>query len=220
MANGRRNRGHGKRGRGHGAVSATKVRKIVKEMNEKAREKKHLNITQSDYALTTTGTNFTIDPSPIAQGITNSSRIGNDVNWTSWFMKMVISTGYNTAYPHMVRMIWYTPRIETDVIPTSTGVMTFLDSDKYIIHSDRIVKVGTGIERGSSTDAPSGVDSFKVLHFGKRFKKAVRCVYDSPSAHSLLTPTRKLYMVSTNSSGAATYSTLVNLSATIYFTDP
>lgn len=201
-------------------LSQSKVRKIVREMNEKTREKKFKQISQSDFPIQTTGTNFTIDPSSLSQGLTVNTRIGNEVNWTSWYMKMILKTGYNTAYPHMVRLIWYTPRVDGDVIPTTTSVVGFIDMEKFIVHSDKIVKIGSSMQRDNHTDPPTGVDAFKVLHFGKKFKKPVKLLFDSVSPGSLITPTRRLYMVSTNSSGAASYSTLCDLRATMYFTDP
>jgi len=127
-SHGTRSGGVSKRQRSSGGISTAKVRKIVKEVNAKSREKKHVNIQQLDFPISTTGVNFTIDPSPIAQGTGANQRVGNNVQWKSWYMKMIVKAGVNTASTHIVRLIWYTPRDQGDTIPTTTSVTGFLDS--------------------------------------------------------------------------------------------
>ena len=124
-----------------------------------------------------------------------NNRVGNKINWKSYYMRCILKGGNNMAGSHQVRVIWYLPRVSDERLPTTTGVT-------------------------ASTDPVSGIQNFKILHYGKKFKKASECIFDSPSAGSLISNRLQCYMVSTNPSTSLSYGTSLDLRATMYFTDP
>jgi len=201
-------------------LTTNKVRKIVRTMTAQTRELKHLNIAQTDQVISNTGVNFEISPSSVAQGLDVNNRVGNKINWKSYYMRMILKGGNNMAGPHQVRVIWYLPRISDERLPTTTTVLSFIDPESFIVVSDKIHKVGTSINRAAGDDAPSGTQNFKILNYGKKFKKPSECIYDSPSAGSLISNRVHCYVVSTNPSTSLSYGTSLDLRATMYFTDP
>lgn len=220
MANGRGNRFDRKRGRGAGGVSSSKVRKIVKQMNDKAREKKHFTQQAIDQVISTTGTNFNMVPA-VSQGVGTSQRIGNDIQWKSYHVRMILKGGVNMTEAQVFRVIWYTARKTGTSMPSTVGVTSFLDQDEFIIHSDKIHRIGSNMSRSTGTDIPAtGVGAFKILNFGRRFKKPAHMVFNDSTGASLLTNHMKCYIVSTNSSTSLSYSTALDFMSTCYYTDP
>ena len=59
-------------------------------MTAQTRELKHLNIAQTDQVISTTGVNFEISPASVAQGTDVNNRVGNKVNWKSYYMRMIL----------------------------------------------------------------------------------------------------------------------------------
>lgn len=221
MANGRGNRDYRKRGRGAGGVSSAKVRKIVKDMNEKSREKKHHQQTALDQVISTTGVNFNMVPA-VAQGTGTGGRIGNEIQWKSYHVRMILKGGYNMYNGQVFRVIWYTPRKnDGTLMPTSTSVTDFLDQEQFIIHSDKIHKIGSNTDRsGGGSEPPTGVGAFKILNFGRKFKKPALMVFDDATSASLLTNHMRCYIVSTSTSTTLSYTTSVDFMSTCYYTDP
>lgn len=220
MANGRGNRFDRKRGRGAGGVSTTKVRKIVKQMNEQAREKKHFSQQAIDQVVSTTGINFNMVPA-VSQGTGTNERIGNDIQWKSYHVRMILKGGVNMTEAQVFRIVWYTPRKAGTVMPSTTTVTSFLDQDEFIIHSDKVHRIGSNMSRSTGSDiAPTGVGAFKILNFGRRFKKAAHMVFNDHTGASLLTNHMKCYIVSTNSSTSLSYATALDFLSTCYYTDP
>lgn len=194
------------------------IKSIVKSTLEATREKKHHQQTSTNQVINTTGTNFDMVPK-VGQGVGVGQRIGNSILWKSYHVRMILKGGRVMTQGQVIRVIWYTARVNGTLMPTSISVTDFLDQEAFIIHSDKLHKIGTNIDRVNQEDPPSGVGAFKVLNFGRKFKKGANMVFDDHLAASLLTNHMRCYIVSTNGSSSLDYATSVDFMSTCYYTD-
>lgn len=203
------------------AANASKIRSIVKRTLASSREKKHFEQQAIDQVISTTGTNFNMVPA-VSQGTNTNQRIGNEIQWKSYHVRMILKGGVNMDSAQVFRVIWYTARQLATSMPTSVSITSFLDKEKFIIHSDKVHRIGSNITRGSSSDiaAPTGVGAFKILNFGRKFKKPASLHFDDSTGASLLTNHMKCYIVSSSASTSLSYSTAVDFVSTCYYTDP
>lgn len=217
MANARSRRGGSRRGRSN-AAQTQKIKSIVKSTLAASREKKHFQQVTTNQVINQTGTNFDMVPK-VGQGVGVSQRVGNEIQWKSYHVRMIVKGGRLLSQGQVLRVIWYTPRVSNTLMPTSVSVTDFLDQEKFIIHSDKIHKIGTNIDRVNQEDPPSGTGAFKVLNFGRKFKKPATMVFDDNLATSLLTNHMRCYIVSTSPSSSLDYATAVDFMSTCYYTD-
>lgn len=199
-------------------VSTQKINSLVKKAIAASREKKHFNQSTSDQIINTTGVNFDMVPK-VGQGVGVSQRIGNELQWKSYHCRMVIKGGPLMTGAHVFRVVWYTPRVNGTLMPSTTSVTDFIDPEAFIIHSDKLHKIGTNISRLAGDDPASGVGAFKVLNYGRRFKKPAKMVFDDNLATSLLSNHMRCYIVSTSPSSSSDYTTKVDFNSTCYYTD-
>jgi len=217
MANARR-RSSGSRSSRQNTLSTQKVKSIVKKTLAQSRETKHHQQQALNQVIQTTGTNFDMVPA-VGQGVGTGQRIGNEIQWKSYHVRMILKGGANMAQGHVFRVIWYTPRVNGTLMPNTVSVTDFLDQEAFVVHSDKIHKIGTNIDRSTAIDIPpSGVGAFKILNFGRRFKKPANMVFDNNLSSSLLSNHMRCYVVSTNGA-TGTYATSVDFSSTCYYTD-
>ena len=135
--------------------STASIKAIVKKTLADTREKKHFSLQSSDVVISTTGVNFDMSPR-VSQGTTVTSRIGNEILWTAYHVRMLLKGGINMESGQVFRIIWYTARVNGTLLPTSTSVTDFLDQDQFIIHSDKLHKIGSNIQRAAGEDPSSG----------------------------------------------------------------
>lgn len=218
MANARRRSSNSRNTRRASTASTQKIRSIVKSTLAATREKKHHQISNTNLVINTTGTNFDMVPKP-SQGVGVSQRVGNEIQWKSYHVRMIVKGGRLMAGSHVFRVIWYTPRLNGTLMPNTTSVTSFLDQEAFIIHSDKLHKIGTNIDRAVAEDPASGVGAFKVLNYGRKFKKPAVMVFDDTNPNSLLTNHMRCYIVSTSGSSSLDYTTSVDFISTSYYTD-
>lgn len=199
-------------------VSNARIQRIVNNTLNATREKKHFQQVTTNQVINTTGTNFDMVPK-VGQGVGVSQRIGNEIKWKSYHVRMIVKGGRLLSQGQVFRIVWYTPRVNGTLMPTSTSVTDFIDQEAFIIHSDKIHKIGSNMDRGVAEDPPTGVGAFKVLNYGRKFKKPATMVFDDNLATSLLTNHMRCYIVSSSPSSSADYATLVDFMSTCYYTD-
>ena len=181
-------------------------------------EKKHLTQSALDQVVNTTGVNFDMVPK-VGTGTGVSARIGNEIQWKSYHVRMILKGGPNMPAAQVFRVIWYTPRVNGTLMPNTTSVVSFIDKEQFIIHSDKVHKIGTNLTRALPDDSASGVGAFKILNFGRRFKKPATMVFDDNLSTSLLTNHMRCYVVSTSPSSSLAYTTSMDFLSTCYYTD-
>jgi len=194
------------------------IKSIVKSTLEATREKKHFQQVATDQIINQTGTNFDMVPK-VGGGTGVSQRVGNSILWKSYHVRMILKGGPSMAEAHVFRVIWYTARVNGTLMPTTTSVTDFLDQESFIIHSDKIHKIGTNITRAAANEPVSGTGAFKILNFGRKFKKGATMVFDTNLAASLLTNHMRCYIVSTSPSSSLDYTTSMDFMSTCYYTD-
>lgn len=200
------------------ATSVSGIKSIVKSTLESTREKKHFQQVSQDRIIKSTGSNFEMVPK-VAQGVATNQRIGNNILWKSYHVRMILKGGRVMEQPAVFRIIWYTARVNGTLMPTTTSVTSFLDQEAFIIHSDKLHKIGTGMQRSAQEDPPSGTGAFKVLNFGRKFNKGATMVFDDSSNTSLLTNHMRCYVCSTSVSTSLDYATSLDFMSTCYYTD-
>lgn len=210
-----------RQGRGHrraNNANTAKIRHIVKKTLAATREKKHLVQSALDQVINTTGVNFDMVPK-VGTGTGVSSRIGNEIQWKSYHVRMILKGGPNMPSAQVFRVIWYTPRTQSVLMPTTTSVVSFVDKEQFVIHSDKVHKIGTNLTRALPDDSASGVGAFKILNFGRKFKKPATMIFDDNTSASLLTNHMRCYIVSTSPSSSLAYTTSIDFLSTCYYTD-
>lgn len=155
----------------------------------------------------------------VANGTSNSTRIGNKITWKSYHVRMVLKGGLNMNAAATMRIIWYLPRVSTQLMPTTTSVTDFVDSDAFIVYSDKIHRIGTNGIRAAGSDPQVGPQCFKLVHAGRVFKKGADLYFDNNLSSSLLTNHMRCYVVSDNPSASLSYTTSLDFTSTCYFTD-
>ena len=163
-------------------ANTAKIRSIVKKTIASTREKKHLTQSALDQVVNTTGVNFDMVPK-VGTGTGVSARIGNEIQWKSYHVRMILKGGPNMPAAQVFRVI------------------------------------GTNLTRALPDDSASGVGAFKILNFGRRFKKPATMVFDDNLSTSLLTNHMRCYVVSTSPSSSLAYTTSMDFLSTCYYTD-
>ena len=199
-------------------ANTAKIKSIVKRTLASTREKKHNQQTALDQVINTTGTNFDMVPK-VGQGTGVSQRIGNEIQWKSYHVRMILKGGPVMESAQVFRIIWYTARVNGTLMPTTTSVTSFLDQEAFIIHSDKIHKIGSNMTRVNADDPPTGTGAFKILNFGRKFKKPAHMQFDDHLSTSLLTNHMRCYVVSTYGGSASAYATTLDFMSTCYYTD-
>lgn len=147
------------------SVRKTGITRIVKKTINSMAEKKRARTELVDQSVGTNGVNISFPA--LAMGSGSDQRVGREVSWTSYFLNGVLQSNPSANEGAQVRVICYSAKNGTDVITdfTTPTITSFLDTDKFIIHSDKLLMVS---EYGKLNHAMQ--NSVKVFKRGKKFK--------------------------------------------------
>ena len=186
-------------------VTRKSVQAIVNRTVQKRSETKQKFLNVTIPTTMTSAAPILLEFTDLGQGMTQTSRIGNQIRWSGLFGKVAFRTG--TTKTTMVRFVLYIPYDSDNELTTLTP-MTLIDEDKFTILHDKTYIL----------NAQGGQGRIMTLRksFFRGMRKGIQSQFSSPDGDSCERNAIKI-AICTDGASADTVSTEYRLRG--YFKD-
>ena len=154
-------------------VTRKSVQAIVNRTVQKRSETKQKFLNVTIPTTMTSAAPILLEFTDLGQGMTQTSRIGNQIRWSGLFGKVAFRTG--TTKTTMVRFVLYIPYDSDNELTTLTP-MTLIDEDKFTILHDKTYIL----------NAQGGQGRIMTLRksFFRGMRKGIQSQFSSPDGDS------------------------------------